>query len=74
MKFLDTSESEVKRQIWCTVPNDLLIAIVKIAVHTEASLDILLRFLSMSIFEKVQLYAPCNLMPDHQKHHPTPIN
>ena len=61
-RFLGTSETAVKTQIWCAVATYVLIAIVKKELHLDASLYTLLQILSVSIFEKTQL--TCALQPD----------
>ena len=61
-RFLGTSENAVKTQIWCAVSTYVLIAIVKKALHLDASLYTLLQILSVSIFEKTQI--SCALQPD----------
>ena len=67
-KFLGTSENAVKTQmalgqpLWCAVSTYVLIAIVKKALHLNASLYTLLQILSASVFEKTQL--SCALQPD----------
>ena len=55
MKFLGTSESAVKTQIWCAVFTYVLIANVKKTLQPDASLYTLLQILSVSGFEKTPL-------------------
>lgn len=55
-KFLGTSENAVKTQIWCAVSTYVLIAIVKKELQLDASLYTLLQILSVSVFEKPQLF------------------
>jgi hypothetical protein len=55
-KFLGTSENAVKTQIWCAVSTYVLIAIVKKELQLDASLYTLLQILSVSVFEKTQLF------------------
>lgn len=54
-RFLGTSESAVKTQIWCAVATYVLIAIVKKELQLNASLYTCLQILSVSIFEKTEL-------------------
>jgi hypothetical protein len=61
-RFLGTSESAVKTQIWCAVATYVLIAIVKKELQLNASLYTCLQILSVSIFEKTEL--SCALQPD----------
>jgi hypothetical protein len=69
-KFLGTSENAVKTQIWCAVSTYVLIAIVKKELQLDASLYTLLQILSVSVFEKTQLFqaftdsAPLNSQND----------
>ena len=60
--FFGTSENAVKTQIWCAVATYVLIAIVKKELHLDASLYTCLQILSVSIFEKHQLFEA--LTPD----------
>jgi hypothetical protein len=61
-RFFGTSENAVKTQIWCAVATYVLIAIVKKELHLDASLYTCLQILSVSIFEKHQLFEA--LTPD----------
>ena len=69
-KFLGTSENAVKTQIWCAVSTYVLIAIVKKELQLDASLYTLLQILSVSVFEKTQLFqafadnTPLNIQND----------
>ena len=54
-RFLGTSENAVKTQIWCDASTYVLNAIVKKALHLNASLYTLLQILSVSIFDNTQL-------------------
>jgi hypothetical protein len=69
-KFLGTSENAVKTQIWCAVSTYVLIAIVKKELQLDASLYTLLQILSVSVFEKNQLFqafadtTPLNIQND----------
>ena len=69
-KFLGTSENAVKTQIWCAVSTYVLIAIVKKELQLDASLCTLLQILSVSVFEKTQLFqafadnTPLNIQND----------
>ena len=72
-RFLGTSESAVKTQIWCAVATYVLIAIVKKELQLNASLYTCLQILSVSIFEKTEL--SCGLQPDRsQREVATPAN
>jgi IS4 transposase len=64
-RFLGTSESAVKTQIWCAVATYVLIAIVKKELQLNASLYTCLQILSVSIFEKTEL--SCALQPDRSQ-------
>jgi hypothetical protein len=64
-RFLGTSESAVKTQIWCAVATYVLIAIVKKNLQLNASLYTCLQILSVSIFEKNEL--SCALQPDRSQ-------
>ena len=55
-RFIGNSENAVKTQIWCAVSTYVLIAIVKKELQLDASLYSLLQILSVSVFEKTQLY------------------
>ena len=55
-KFLGTSENAVKTQIWCAVATYVLIAIVKQELKLELPLYTLLQILSVTIFEKIEIY------------------
>jgi hypothetical protein len=56
-RFLGNSENAVKTQIWCAVSTYVLIAIVKKELQIDASLYTLLQILSVSVFEKTELYS-----------------
>ena len=59
-----------KTQIWCAVSTYVLIAIVKKELQLDASLYTLLQILSVSVFEKTQLFqafadnTPLNIQND----------
>jgi len=55
-KFFVTSENAVKAQIWCAIATYVLIAIVKQALKLKSSLYTLLQILSVTIFEKIEIY------------------
>lgn len=55
-RFIGNSENAVKTQIWCAIATYVLIAIVKKEMQINASLYTLLQILSVSVFEKTQLY------------------
>jgi IS4 transposase len=54
-RFLGTSESAVKTQIWAAIATYVLIAIVKKELGLDASLYTFLQILSVSIFEKTPI-------------------
>jgi IS4 transposase len=54
--FLGNSENAVSTQIWCAVATYVLIAIVKKGLKLPTSLYTLLQILSVSVFEKTQLW------------------
>jgi hypothetical protein len=64
-RFLGTSESAVKTQIWCAVATYVLIAIIKKELQLNASLYTCLQILSVSIFEKTELSSA--LQPDRSQ-------
>ncbi|MDZ4057147.1 MAG: IS4 family transposase [Polynucleobacter sp.] len=70
-RFLGTSENAVKTQIWCAVSTYVLIAIIKKALHLDASLYTLLQILSVSVFEKTHI--SCAFQPDENKTVSSPI-
>jgi hypothetical protein len=55
-RFMGTSENAVKTQVWCAIATYVLIAIVKKELQLEASLHTLLQVLSVSAFEKIELW------------------
>jgi hypothetical protein len=55
-KFFGTSENAVKAQIWCAIATYVLIAIVKQELKLKSSLYTLLQILSVTIFEKIEIY------------------
>ena len=67
-RFLGTSENAVKTQVWCAVAAYVLIAIVKKALHLDASLYTCLQILSVSVFEKTEI--SCALQPDRSHSEP----
>ncbi len=60
-RFLGTSETAVKTQIWCAVSTYVLIAIIKKELHLDASLYTLLQILSVSVFEKTPISSAFRL-------------
>ena len=56
-RFLGNSENAVKTQIWCAISTYVLIAIVKKELQLEASLYTCLQILSVSVFEKTELFS-----------------
>jgi hypothetical protein len=61
-KFFGTSENAVKTQIWCAIATYVLIAIVKQELRLKLPLYNLLQILSVSVFEKTDIYQA--LQPD----------
>ena len=55
-KFFGTSENAVKAQIWCAIATYVLIAIVRQELKLKLSLYTLLQILSVTIFEKIEIY------------------
>ena len=55
-KFFDTSENAVKTQIWIAVSVYVLVAIIKKRLKLELSLYTILQILSVSAFEKTELF------------------
>ena len=54
--FYGTSENAVKTQIWIAITVYVLVAIIKKRLHLRASLYTILQILSVTLFEKVELY------------------
>ena len=54
--FYGTSENAVKTQIWIAVSVYLMVAIIKKRLKIEASLYTILQILSVSVFERTELY------------------
>lgn len=54
---MGTNENAVKSQVWCAIATYVLIAIVKKELKLEATLYTCLQILSVSIFEKTELYG-----------------
>jgi Transposase DDE domain len=72
-RFLGTSESAVKPQVWCAIATYVLIAIVKKELHLNASPYTCLQILSVSVFEKTEVL--CALQPDRSRPEtPDPAN
>ena len=64
-KFFGTSENAVKAQIWCAIATYVLIAIVRQELKLKSSLYTLLQILSVTIFEKTEIYQA--LQPEVNK-------
>lgn len=60
-KFFSTSENAVKTQIWCAIATYVLIAIVKQELKLKLPLYNLLQILSVSVFEKTEIYQALQL-------------
>lgn len=56
-QFYGTSENAVKTQIWIAVSVYVLVAIVRKRLSLEASLYTLLRVISVTVFEKIEIKA-----------------
>ena len=69
--FLGTSENAVKTQVWCAIATYVLIAIVRKQLQLDASLYTCLQILSVSVFEKTQLFHA--LQPDAPQIEPPSI-
>ena len=54
--FYGTSENAVKTQIWVAISVYVLVAIIKRRLELEASLYTILQILSVTLFEKVDVY------------------
>jgi hypothetical protein len=54
--FYGTSENAVKTQIWIAISVYVLVAIIKKRLKLEASLYTILQILSVTLFEKVNIY------------------
>ena len=67
-RFLGTSENAVKTQVWCAIATCVLIAIVKMELHLNASLYTCLQILSVSVFEKTEVSRA--LQPDRSQSEP----
>jgi len=55
-RFYGTSENAVKTQIWIAVSVYVLVAIIKKRLNLQESLYTILQILSLSVFEKIELY------------------
>ena len=65
--FLGTSENAVKTQVWCAIATYVLIAIIKKKLQLNASLYTCLQILSVSLFEKTQLFHALQpVMPQNE--------
>jgi hypothetical protein len=62
-RFFGTSENAVKTQIWIAISVYVLVAIMKKRLHLKESLYTILQVLSVSVFEKVQIYQ---LITEHE--------
>ncbi len=59
-KFFGTSENAVKTQVWIAVCVYVLVAIIKKRLNLKAELYIILQILSVSAFEKIELFRLLN--------------
>jgi len=69
-RFYGTSENAVKTQIWIAVSVYVLVAIMKKRLNLQESLYTILQILSLSVFEKIELYQlvterDCNPVNTH---------
>lgn len=55
-RFYGTSENAVKTQVWIAVSVYILVAIMKKRLNLQESLYTILQILSLSVFEKIELY------------------
>ena len=55
-RFYGTSENAVKTQVWIAVSVYVLVAIMKKRLNLQESLYTILQILSLSVFEKIELY------------------
>jgi hypothetical protein len=55
-RFYGTSENAVKTQVWIAVSVYILVAIMKKRLNLQESLYTILQILSLSLFEKIELY------------------
>jgi hypothetical protein len=68
-RFYGTSENAVKTQVWIAVSVYVLVAIMKKRLNLQESLYTVLQILSLSVFEKTELYQlvterDCNVTDD----------
>ena len=69
-RFYGTSENAVKTQVWIAVSVYILVAIMKKRLNLQESLYTILQILSLSVFEKIELYQlvtgrDCNIASTH---------
>lgn len=62
-RFFGTSENAVKTQIWIAISVYVLVAIMKKRLYLKESLYTILQVLSVSVFEKMQIYQ---LITEHE--------
>jgi len=55
-RFYGTSENAVKTQVWIAVSVYVIVAIMKKRLNLQESLYTILQILSLSVFEKIELY------------------
>ena len=70
-RFLGTSETGVKTQVWCAIATYVLIAIVKKELHPDASPYTCLQIMAASVFEKAEV--SCALQPDRSRPEPSDL-
>jgi hypothetical protein len=72
--FFGLSENAVKTQIWIAVSVYVLVAIVKKELRLERSMSAILQILSLSLFEKTQLFEALSRKntpkPEERSHNP----
>lgn len=66
-RFYGTSENAVKTQVWIAVSVYILVAIMKKHLNLQENLYTILQILSLSVFEKIELYQlvtekDCNIV------------
>ena len=69
--FFGTSPNAVKIQIWTAIATYVLVAIIKRELKIDRSLSEILQILSLSLFEKTELFTA--LSPEKTTNPETPI-
>ena len=71
-RFIATTETAVKTQVWCAISTYVLIAIIKKELNLKEKLYSLLQILSVSLFEKIEI--SCALQPSVNRNKVTDID